>query len=101
MAKHCEACSALAPEIQTPGNSRRPRNLLIGNRIVFLCDTHADLVLQKALTSVAEVRSALCEAEGQRSLLDRRSPLDRRAFPPRPEGRRRAQGRRSSDVDSS
>ncbi len=96
MAKYCEACSALASEGAVPSNARRVRNLLVGDRIVYLCDFHADLVVRKDLSSIAALRSALHEPQGKRSLVDRRGPLDRRAFA-RPEGRRHVAGRRASD----
>lgn len=97
MAKYCEACSALSPEGSKASNSRRVRNVLVGDRIVHLCEVHADVVLKEDLSSVTELRAVLRETTGKRSLVDRRSLLDRRAFPPRPEGRRQAAGRRTSD----
>jgi len=85
--------------LQTAQSSvvERVRNLLVGDRIVYLCDKHARTLEKYDLDSVEALRAILREADGQRSLVTRRSPLDRRAFPPRPEGRRRSQGRRSSD----
>lgn len=97
MAKTCEACAALGPTTPVSANSKRVRNVLVGERIVFLCDTHAEFVLKQDLTSIDSIRAALRESDGNRSLVDRRSVLDRRAFPPRPEGRRESGGRRCSD----
>lgn len=97
MAKTCEVCAALGSATPKPANSKRVRNILVGDRIIFLCDAHADLVVEQDLPSVDAVRAVFREANGKRSLVDRRSPLDRRAFPPRPEGRRDSAGRRYSD----
>jgi hypothetical protein len=72
---------------------------LLSNRIVALCDEHAERLREAAVVSTDEARRLFPEIEGRRSLLDRRSVLDRRLFPPRPEGRR-ARGRRKSDAAS-
>lgn len=71
--------------------------VLLGDRVVALCHEHAAATRQRKVDSVAELRDLFTEMPGGRSLVDRRSPLDRRVFPPRPEGRRRAAGRRTSD----
>jgi len=97
MAKHCEACAALARQSTQGALGTRIRNVLIGDRIVCLCDDHARVTEAQDLASVDELRAVLREPEGRRALVTRRSPIDRRAFPPRPEGRRGQQGRRSSD----
>ena len=41
MAKHCEACSSDRHFEHCPRATQRVRNVLIGNRIVQLCDEHA------------------------------------------------------------
>ena len=67
------------------------------DRLVSLCELHTVLFQSSGKTTLAELRSLFTEPNGRRSLVDRRAPLDRRVFPARPEGRRRAQGRRQSD----
>jgi hypothetical protein len=76
------------------------RRVVMESRIVALCDEHADAVRESGVTTVAELRALFVEQICGRSYVDRRSPLDRRVFPPRPEGRRRNQGRRNSDPVS-
>ncbi len=99
MAKQCEACAQLALRENGPLSSDRVRNLLVGGRLVYLCDAHVQAAGNLDLRKVDDIRQLLREAEGQRSLVTRRSPIDRRVFPPRPEGRRLATGRRSTDTD--
>ncbi len=99
MVKQCEACAQLALRGESPRHGSRIRNLLVGGRLVYLCDAHVEAVGNLDLRHVEDVRQLLREAEGQRSLVTRRSPIDRRVFPPRPEGRRLATGRRSTDGD--
>jgi hypothetical protein len=100
MARQCEACAHLALRAKSPSSSGRVRNLLVGGRLVYLCDAHVQAVGNLDLHHVEDIRQLLRETEGQRSLVTRRSPIDRRVFPPRPEGRRLAAGRRSTDGDS-
>ncbi|HVR19120.1 MAG TPA: hypothetical protein VMS65_05480 [Polyangiaceae bacterium] len=92
MATRCEVCSAL-------GNpaSGRTRRVNIAERSVALCPAHALVLAALPLADTAELRALFRESGGQRSLVGRREALDRRAFPPRPEGRRRGGGRRSTD----
>ncbi len=99
MAKQCEACAQLALRGESPPKGSRIRNLLVGGRLVYLCDAHVEDVGNLDFHHVENVRQLLRETEGQRSLVTRRSPIDRRIFPPRPEGRRLAAGRRSTDGD--
>ncbi len=73
MAKQCEACAGLELRGKRSLGAGRIRNLLVGG---------------------------LKETDGRRSLVTRRSPVDRRVFPPRPEGRRLAVGRRTIDRDT-
>lgn len=70
----------------------------MGERIVSLCDDHAESVRDADPDNIAELRQLFPEPEGKRSLVGRRSPLDRRIFPARPEGRRRNTGRRHDDA---
>jgi hypothetical protein len=72
--------------------------VVVEERIVALCAEHMEHFEAIGAESVAELRESFAEAGGQRSLVGRRSPLDRRVFPPRPEGRRRGDGRRASDA---
>jgi len=99
MAKQCEACAQLALPGESPRHGSRIRNLLVGGRLVYLCDAHVEAIGNLDLCHVDDVRQLLRETEGQRSLVTRRSPVDRRVFPPRPEGRRLATGRRTTDGD--
>jgi hypothetical protein len=94
MAQRCEICSALG---RTP--SGRSRRVLVGDRSVALCRAHALVLEGLPLADTGELRAVFRETGGRRSLVGRREALDRRAFPPRPEGRRRGGGRRSSDAD--
>ncbi|HEX3596710.1 MAG TPA: hypothetical protein VHU80_16480 [Polyangiaceae bacterium] len=98
MARSCEVCAHLAEQPRKP---RKPpprlRRLAVEGRIVALCDTHATAVTGANAKSLEVLRELFREADGKRSLVDRRSPLDRRLFPPRPEGRRRSTGRRDDD----
>ena len=80
-----------------PSQSGRIRRILIGERIIALCDEHAAEAQMNDPQNVDEMRELFSEPEGRRSLLPRRAVLDRRVFPPRPEGRRRGDGRRASD----
>jgi hypothetical protein len=97
-ARICEVCargSRVAGSVK-PG-AKRLRRLLIDQRIVALCDSHATAFNDAGGSSLTDLRKLFVENEGRRSFVDRRAPLDRRLFPPRPEGRRMAQGRRGTD----
>ena len=100
MARQCELCTPSAapsvPEKPAPKPSRL-RRIAIEDRVLALCQTHADRVRSIAPNTLSELRLRLAEENGQRSLLDRRAAVDRRAFPARPEGRRGAKSRRASD----
>jgi hypothetical protein len=88
----CEVCETLGRT-----HSGRARRVLVDERLVALCSTHARVLSSLPVASLAELRRVFRESEGKRSLLERRQDLDRRAFPARPEGRRRNAGRRSTD----
>jgi hypothetical protein len=94
MAASCEVCAALG----RPTNGRA-RRVVVAGRDVTLCRAHAGVLRNLPLADTAELRALFREPKGRRSLVGRREALDRRAFPPRPEGRRRGGGRRSSDRD--
>jgi hypothetical protein len=99
MAQICEICAGIASDqrpIRVPG--KRLRRLLIDGRILALCETHAASVHDSGAETASQLRALFVEPKGKRSLVDRRSPVDRRLFPARPEGRRRAGGRRRSDA---
>lgn len=100
MARCCEVCAALGAG-EPGGGSARPklRRVLVEDRIVALCDVHADAVAEDGITTLAGLRGLFPEPLGRRSLVSRRSPLDRRVFPVRPEGRRRSFGRRADDRE--
>jgi hypothetical protein len=71
--------------------------VLVGERVVALCQAHAEKVRALGPDSIEQLRRAFPERRGNRSLLERRAALDRRAFPARPEGRRASSGRRAKD----
>jgi hypothetical protein len=106
MRRTCEICESLASwgaeseakrrrasDLQTT----RTRRLLLGNRIVAVCDRHAQAIAEAGCTTLGQLRELFAEAGGHRSLVPRRAALDRRVFPPRPEGRRLPGGRRATD----
>jgi hypothetical protein len=99
MLRRCEICQSSAgpssPASASPAG--KLRRVLFEERIVMLCDAHAERARAEDTRTVAELRALFHESKGQRSLLSRRSPLDRRVFPARPEGRRGSGGRRASD----
>lgn len=98
MQRPCEVCESLA-KVATPTEPpKRVRRVLVGDRIVALCDAHSDQLRRSGAGNPDELRQLFTEPAGDRSLVGRRSPLDRRVFPPRPEGRRRTSGRRHDDA---
>ena len=100
MARKCELCAALKTRVSAAEQNPKPaklRRVLVEDRVVALCELHAEKVRRQAPASIAELRKSFQERRGQRSLLERRAPLDRRAFPARPEGRRATAGRRATD----
>jgi hypothetical protein len=72
--------------------------LELERRRVLLCRAHAGQVLSAELRSIDELRRLFVEQDGRRALLARRARDERRMFPPRPEGRRRSEGRRQTDA---
>ena len=88
MAKQCEACSGLPQSGGKSLGAVRVRNILVGGRLVYLCDAHAEAVQALNPRHVDDIRRLLKEASGHRSLVERRSAVNRRVFPPRPEGPR-------------
>ena len=87
----CEVCEAL-------GRAKtKARRVLVGDRLVALCAAHARVLASLPVAGVSELRTLFRESGGRRSLVERRQALDRRVFPPRPEGRRRSDGRRQRD----
>jgi len=84
----CEICGAAASAASSIED---------GERRVLLCRAHAENAQAAGAASIEELRALFVEADGRRALLARRAPLERRMFPPRPEGRRIARGRRKSD----
>jgi hypothetical protein len=99
MQRPCEVCSGLSKigSQSESASSRKTRRVLVGERIVTLCDVHAREVRERAIESIDDLREHFPEPGGRRSLIGRRAPLDRRIFPPRPEGRRHGEGRRHDD----
>ena len=91
--------------------------VVIEGRTFELCRTHAATVVAAMPETFDDLRALFVGvgvgvgadlrarpvpgASEHRSPLERRDPQDRRVFPPRPEGRRRAAGRRTGDpLDS-
>jgi len=97
MAKHCEACSLDRRFEHCPKANQRVRNVLIGDRIVQLCDNHARQALEASVPDVEALMQLTRSVGERRSPIDRRGPFDRRMFPPRPEGRRLESTRRQDD----
>jgi hypothetical protein len=101
MTRKCELCAALKTRSSSGEQRPKPaklRRVLVEDRVIALCEVHADKVRAQAPASIAELRTTFHEQRGKRSLLGRRAPADRRAFPARPEGRRASAGRRAGDA---
>jgi hypothetical protein len=97
MLRRCEICEASSASPTKTPPQKKLRRVLFEERIVMLCDAHAERARAEDARTIEELRTLFREPRGQRSLLSRRSPLDRRVFPARPEGRRGSGGRRVSD----
>ena len=93
MTRQCEVCAELGTK-----SEGRHHHLVVEQRLFTLCETHARLVKAAGTDSLEAARALFREVTGRRSALPRRAELDRRAFPPRPEGRRLARGRRVGDI---
>jgi hypothetical protein len=96
MQRRCEICES-SPGASAREPAKKLRRVLFEERIVVLCDAHAERARVQDARTIDELRALFREAGGKRSLLSRRSPLDRRVFPARPEGRRASGGRRVGD----
>ncbi|MFO0762807.1 MAG: hypothetical protein U0359_40595 [Byssovorax sp.] len=86
----------------------RMSRVVIEGRSLELCRTHTATVVAAMPETFDDLRALFVgitplDAAGPRHVPERRSPIERRAeenrrmFPPRPEGRRRGEGRRASD----
>jgi hypothetical protein len=84
----CEICG---------GEEGGVRRLSLADRTILLCAAHTVQAEAAGAPSVDVLRASFREAEGRRTLLSRRAPEERRQFPPRPEGRRHDDGRRTGD----
>ncbi|HVW30353.1 MAG TPA: hypothetical protein VHC69_33575 [Polyangiaceae bacterium] len=62
MNRKCEVCQHLAPALRTRDPSRRPRALLLQDRIMWLCDPHAEIVVGTGVCTEEHVH-ALCNSE--------------------------------------
>ncbi len=94
-----EACAVCGEQSFTDGGLSR---LFIEGCSLVLCRVHAGVVASAMPRTMDETRALFVgfgsTREGERrSPIRRRDPEDRRVFPPRPEGRRMSNGRRSSD----
>jgi hypothetical protein len=86
----CELCSYSGQH----GDAAEP--WAFGERLVWLCPEHR--ARAEAAPSEDALRELFREPDGQRCLLPRRNE-ERRVFPPRPEGRRKGNGRRRADPE--
>lgn len=100
MRRPCEVCAGLEKVGVVPRDKThvKIRSVLVGRRIVSLCDAHARELRASGADDVEQLAALFSEPGGRRSLIGRRAPLDRRVFPPRPEGRRCSAGRRHDDA---
>ena len=57
----CEVCAALPPGERTKDPSRRPRPLLLQDRIAYLCDPHGEQVVGTGAETVEELRTLCSE----------------------------------------
>jgi hypothetical protein len=93
----CAVCGGRA------SNGARMSRVVIEGRSLELCRMHAATVVAAMPETFDDLRALFVgvgvgvSASEQRSPLDRRAAQDRRVFPPRPEGRRLAGGRRAGD----
>jgi hypothetical protein len=96
----CAVCGGRASQ------GARMSRVVIEGRSLELCRTHAATVVAAMPETFDDLRALFVGvgidlgargAAERRSPLDRRDPEDRRVFPPRPEGRRRASGRRAGE----
>jgi hypothetical protein len=92
----CAACN-------DPVSGSKLCRVVIGGHAVTLCRTHAARVAGEMPQTFEEMRALFLEVpvdeaeSARRSVIGRREDDDRRMFPPRPEGRRLGQGRRTAD----
>jgi hypothetical protein len=89
-ARACDICGAAASAASS---------LTDGLRRIMLCEAHAASARAAGAATIEAVRALFVESSGRRALLARRA-TERRLFPPRPEGRRLARGRRRTDGAS-
>jgi hypothetical protein len=85
----CEICGAAASASSCLDD---------GARRIQLCLAHVQSARDAGAGSIDALRALFVESEGRRTLLARRAAHERRLFPPRPEGRRLARGRRKTDA---
>ena len=75
------------------------KRVRLGGRSLPLCAEHAARAASARVRTLDELAKLLASPGERRSALPRRAPAaeDRRVLPPRPEGRRRSEGRRATD----
>jgi len=66
----CEVCSTLGWPQKGPG-----KRVLVGERLVTLCASHARVLPSLPTAGVSELRGVFKEKRGKRSLIDRRQGL--------------------------
>ncbi len=100
------SCCAVCGGGETAG--ARMSRVVIEGRSLELCQSHTATVVAAMPETFDDLRALFVGArplaaapigrtEERRSPLDRRAEENRRMFPPRPEGRRRGDGRRATD----
>ncbi len=94
MQRPCEVCAGTKGQ----GKVGSDRYLLIEGRVVALCASHLSAVKRSKIKTLAALHKVFQETTGVRSLVSRRASSNRRVFPARPEGRRKADGRRWDDA---
>jgi hypothetical protein len=100
MADSSTPCIICGPSLPRP-----TRETFVFGRMLILCRSHAAQITKAKPKCFEDVMALFRPAPNDTAEVDRRSPiarrssemLDRRMFPPRPEGRRRAHGRRATD----
>jgi len=96
----CVVCVALDVEAGAAPLSR----VVVEGRILRLCRSHAATVASEMPQTFDDLRKLFVGFGAETARIERRSPIsrrdfeDRRVFPPRPEGRRLASGRRDDDL---
>ena len=79
MAKVCEVCTCLPSHERTKDPSRRPRPVLLQDRIVFLCDPHGECVAGTGADTVERLHELCVAALAQKRSRHERLYLEARS----------------------